>query len=57
MNLPKSRRSRRAFLGTVASTAAFFTVKGAFAEQLASLRNALRGRFILTSCLWTLTTT
>jgi protocatechuate 3,4-dioxygenase beta subunit len=33
MNLPMSRRSRRAFLGTVAASAAFFSVKGAFADD------------------------
>ena len=45
MNLPMSRRSRRAFLGTVATTAAFFTVKGAFAEQLAVTPERTEGPF------------
>ena len=45
MNHPMSRRSRRAFLGTVATTAAFFTVKGAFAEQLAATPERTEGPF------------
>jgi protocatechuate 3,4-dioxygenase beta subunit len=45
MNMPMSRRSRRAFLGTVATTAAFFAVKGAFAEQLAATPERTEGPF------------
>jgi protocatechuate 3,4-dioxygenase beta subunit len=45
MNHPMSRRSRRAFLGTVATSAAFFTVKGAFAEQLAATPERTEGPF------------
>ena len=35
MSLPISRRNRRAFLGTLATGAVFFTTRGLFAEQLA----------------------
>ncbi len=45
MNLPMSRRSRRAFLGTVATTAALFTVKGAFAEELTATPERTEGPF------------
>jgi protocatechuate 3,4-dioxygenase, beta subunit len=45
MNHFMSRRSRRAFLGTVATSAAFFTVKGAFAEQLAVTPERTEGPF------------
>jgi protocatechuate 3,4-dioxygenase, beta subunit len=45
MNHPMSRRSRRAFLGTIASSAAFFTFKGAFAEQLAATPERTEGPF------------
>ena len=43
MNLPMSRRSRRAFLGTVATTAAFFTVKGAVRRATRRHSRANRG--------------
>jgi protocatechuate 3,4-dioxygenase beta subunit len=42
MSLPISRRNRRAFLGTVATGAAFFTTRGLFAEELARARTPSR---------------
>ena len=45
MNHPMSRGSRRAFMATVATSAAFFTVKGAYAEQLAATPERTEGPF------------
>ena len=40
-----SRRSRRAFLGTLTAGAAFFTTKGLFAEELAATPSRTEGPF------------
>ena len=49
--------SRRAFLGTLAAGAAFFTTRGLFAEQLALTPRGPRGRSTPTGCRSTPTTT
>jgi len=45
MSLPISRRNRRAFLGTLATGAAFFTTRGLFADQLAATPEREEGPF------------
>ena len=45
MNHPSPRLSRRAVLGTLASSAAFFTTRGLFAEQLALTPPRTEGPF------------
>ncbi|MFI5455102.1 MAG: intradiol ring-cleavage dioxygenase [Isosphaerales bacterium] len=45
MSLPISRRHRRAFLGTLATGAAFFTTRGLFADQLAATPEREEGPF------------
>ena len=43
---PLTRPSRRAFIGTVVSSAAFFTTRGLFAEQLALTPSRTEGPFL-----------
>src|SRR6185312_4693479 len=45
MSQSLSRRSRRAFLGTLATGAAFFTTRGLFADELASTPSRTEGPF------------
>jgi protocatechuate 3,4-dioxygenase, beta subunit len=45
MSSDHSRRNRRAFLGGVATTAAFFTTRGLFADQLALTPSRTEGPF------------
>ena len=45
MSQYQSRRSRRAFLGTLTAGAAFFTTRGAFAEELAATPPRTEGPF------------
>ena len=45
MNSTLSRRSRRDFLGTLTAGAAFFTTRGAFAEELARTPTRTEGPF------------
>lgn len=45
MSLPLSRRSRRAFLAGCASSAALFTTRGLFAEELARTPSMTEGPF------------
>ncbi len=45
MNVPLTRPSRRAFISTAVSSAAFFTTRGLFAEQLALTPSRTEGPF------------